>query len=427
MRLMHGGANTEINLHRFIGTLTATLKTNLSPSNDTPAYQAFRKRILDALASKPADWYWGANGNVTPADATTEVATVTKNIDAVLTRMRMMNERRLGGLALLQAHSYSKVPNPPSLFDGAPGLVETSGLGSAALVPFVRRGQGRRRAAAGALEGRHPGRVDDRSHRIRQLGRHDQRLRPIAHLVAGGSRRRAEDRHPDECADSELPRQAAGGTVSVPDRRRGTRTRRNDLQDELRRLPRVARREDAQRDRVRRRHRSAARGRDSSVAVPLLSEGRPQHLPGVAAGVHVRRAGSGGRPGIRPRLRRVTAHRRLGGRALPAQRLGADAASAARPVASHERAIPARQRLVQPGGRRLGVGAGQGSASCVPAATRPSRCTIPGRQDMPRWVMAPRQSRWSRTAAARQCESPGPTAPADKAVVDDLIAYLLSL
>jgi mono/diheme cytochrome c family protein len=51
--------------------------------------------------------------------------------------MRMMNDRRLGGLALLQAHSYSKSPNPPSLFDGAPGIVETSGLGSAALVPFV--------------------------------------------------------------------------------------------------------------------------------------------------------------------------------------------------------------------------------------------------------------------------------------------------
>ena len=96
MWLMHGGANTEINLHRFIGTLTATLQTNLSPSNDTPAYQAFRKRILDALASKPADWSWGANGNVSPADATTEVAIVTKNIDAVLTRMRMMNERRPG-------------------------------------------------------------------------------------------------------------------------------------------------------------------------------------------------------------------------------------------------------------------------------------------------------------------------------------------
>lgn len=138
MRLTHGGANTEINLHRFIGSLTANLKTNLTASNDTPGYQAFRKRILDTLASKPADWYWGASAkSVTAADATTEVATVTKNIDAVLTRMRAMNDRRLGGLALLQAHSYSKAPNPPSLTVGAPGIVETSGLGATALVPLV--------------------------------------------------------------------------------------------------------------------------------------------------------------------------------------------------------------------------------------------------------------------------------------------------
>jgi hypothetical protein len=137
MRLTHGGANTEINLHRFIGTLTSTLKTNLTASNDTPAYQAFRARILDALASKPPDWFWGATSRVSPADATTEVATVTKNIDAVLTRMRAMNDRRLGGLALLQAHSYGKAPNAPSLTDGAPGIVETSGLGATALVPLV--------------------------------------------------------------------------------------------------------------------------------------------------------------------------------------------------------------------------------------------------------------------------------------------------
>jgi mono/diheme cytochrome c family protein len=137
MRLTHGGANTEINLHRFIGTLTATLKTNLTASNDTPAYRAFRQRVLDALAARPADWYWGAKAAVSPADAAAEVATVTKNIDAVLTRMRAMNDRRLGGLALLQAHSYSQAPNPPSLTDGAPGLVETSGLGATALVPLV--------------------------------------------------------------------------------------------------------------------------------------------------------------------------------------------------------------------------------------------------------------------------------------------------
>lgn len=138
MRLVHGGANTEINLHRFIGGLTATLKTNLSTSADTPAYQAFRKRILDALASKPADWYWGASAKtVLPAEAAKEVATVTANIDAVLARMRTMNDQRLGGLALLQSRSYAHASNPPSLTDGAPGLVETSGLGSTSLVRFV--------------------------------------------------------------------------------------------------------------------------------------------------------------------------------------------------------------------------------------------------------------------------------------------------
>jgi hypothetical protein len=138
MRLVHGGANTEINLHQFIGDLTGMLKPKLATAATAPEYQAFRKRILDTLASKPPDWYWGASSTlVSPADAAKEVATVTANIDAVLARMRVMNDRRLGGFALLQAHSYAKAQNPPSLTGGAPGIVETSGLGSTSLVAVV--------------------------------------------------------------------------------------------------------------------------------------------------------------------------------------------------------------------------------------------------------------------------------------------------
>jgi mono/diheme cytochrome c family protein len=55
----------------------------------------------------------------------------------VLALMRTMNDRRLQSIALLQARSYAKVPNPPSLTGGAPGLIETSGLGSVGLVRFV--------------------------------------------------------------------------------------------------------------------------------------------------------------------------------------------------------------------------------------------------------------------------------------------------
>jgi mono/diheme cytochrome c family protein len=138
MQLLPGGANTEINLHRFIGTLTAMLKTNLAASADAPAYQAFRKRIVDELASKPPEWYWGTAASAVPAaEAAQEVATVTANIDAVLARMRVMNDQRLGGFALLQSHSYTHGTNPPSLIDGAPGVVETSGLGSTSLVRVV--------------------------------------------------------------------------------------------------------------------------------------------------------------------------------------------------------------------------------------------------------------------------------------------------
>jgi mono/diheme cytochrome c family protein len=136
MHLIFGGSNTEMGLHGFIGRITSTLKTDLADSVDAPAYKAFRKRILDGLASHNPDWYFGA-GKVTPADASKEVATVTANIDAVLALMRTMNDRRLQSIALLQAHSYAKVPNPPSLTGGAPGLIETSGLGSVGLVRFV--------------------------------------------------------------------------------------------------------------------------------------------------------------------------------------------------------------------------------------------------------------------------------------------------
>jgi mono/diheme cytochrome c family protein len=136
MRLIFGGSNTEINLHGFIGRITSTLKADLAESADAPPYQAFRKRILDGLASHEAGWFFG-DGKVAPADAAKEVATVTANIDAVLALMRTMNDRRLQSIALLQTHSYAKVPNPPSLTGGAPGLIETSGLGSVGLVRFV--------------------------------------------------------------------------------------------------------------------------------------------------------------------------------------------------------------------------------------------------------------------------------------------------
>jgi mono/diheme cytochrome c family protein len=136
MRLIVGGANTEIGLHGFIGRITSTLKADLGESADALAYKASRKRILAGLASHEPGWFFGA-GKVAPADAAQEVATVTANIDAVLASMRTMNDRRLQSIALLQAHSYAKVPNPPSLTGGAPGLIETSGLGSVGLVRFV--------------------------------------------------------------------------------------------------------------------------------------------------------------------------------------------------------------------------------------------------------------------------------------------------
>lgn len=136
-RIFHGGGNPEIRLHYFVGQLTAALKARLGDSNGSPEYQAFKQQIADALAKKEPGWYWGAGAPVTPEDAQKEVQLVLANLDAVLGQMRMMNQRRLTTLGLLQKHSYDKVPNPPSLTAGAPGIIETAGLGASALVPVV--------------------------------------------------------------------------------------------------------------------------------------------------------------------------------------------------------------------------------------------------------------------------------------------------
>jgi len=138
IQLLFGSPNTEMNLHLFIGRLTSLLKARLGESKDSPASVDFRRRIAEALESKSPQWYWGADSNlVSKEEAAREVATVKANLDAVLATMRQMNNRRLAGLGLLQAHSYKHVPNPPSLTGGAPGLVETSGLGSTSLVSLV--------------------------------------------------------------------------------------------------------------------------------------------------------------------------------------------------------------------------------------------------------------------------------------------------
>jgi hypothetical protein len=92
MRLMFGGSNTEINIHGFIGRITTTLKADLGDSADAPVYQAFRKRLLDGMASHEPGWFYGT-GKVAPEDAAKDVATVTANIDAVLALMRTMNDR----------------------------------------------------------------------------------------------------------------------------------------------------------------------------------------------------------------------------------------------------------------------------------------------------------------------------------------------
>lgn len=137
IRIVNGGTNTEINLHLFVGKLTDLLEARLTDSNNTPQYLDFRERIIDMLKQKDTEWYWGEGSQISAADAKKEVATVAANIDAVLTQMRIMNIRRLKTLELLQKHSYDKAQNSPSLVGGAPGIIETAGLGSAALIPLV--------------------------------------------------------------------------------------------------------------------------------------------------------------------------------------------------------------------------------------------------------------------------------------------------
>ncbi len=137
IRLLRGGANTEINLHLFISRLTSTLKANLGTSAESPEYQAFRKRIQEALKSRDPLSFYSGDKSVPSAEAAAEVATVTANIDAVLARMRTMNDQRLGGFRILQENSYAHAAKAPDLSGGAPGLVETSGLGSVGLVRAV--------------------------------------------------------------------------------------------------------------------------------------------------------------------------------------------------------------------------------------------------------------------------------------------------
>ena len=122
-RVLHGGSNSEMNVHLFNGRLMQTLRAKLGISNDTQEYKNFRKRIADALASKPPDWFWGNGTGAVPAEAAAkEVETVQANLDKLLAAVRVMNDRRLDGLSLLKKVSYDKVPNAPSLVDGAPGL-----------------------------------------------------------------------------------------------------------------------------------------------------------------------------------------------------------------------------------------------------------------------------------------------------------------
>lgn len=73
MRLMFGGSNSEIGLHGFIGRLTSTLKADLGASATEPAYQAFRKRIVEGLAGHEAGWFFGAeSAGIGPSARTSE-------------------------------------------------------------------------------------------------------------------------------------------------------------------------------------------------------------------------------------------------------------------------------------------------------------------------------------------------------------------
>ena len=137
IRVLNGAANTEMRVHNFEGQRTKVLKERLTDSNDSPQYKTFKNNIIDMLKQKDIGWYWGTDPSIPENDIKKEVETVSANIDAVLTQMRVLNDYRLSTLGLLQKYSYDKVSNPPSLIDGAPGIVETAGLGSAALIPVV--------------------------------------------------------------------------------------------------------------------------------------------------------------------------------------------------------------------------------------------------------------------------------------------------
>lgn len=85
MRILNGGVNTEMNAHRFIGQLTSALKIALSTSNDSADYKTFRNQVLAVIASKPAEWFWGANSElIPPSAAAKEVGIVVSNIDDIL-------------------------------------------------------------------------------------------------------------------------------------------------------------------------------------------------------------------------------------------------------------------------------------------------------------------------------------------------------
>ena len=135
--LLVGSANTEMNLHLFIGRLTSLFQERLGPNNESEAYLAFRTKIAEALDKHPPEWYWGKTELVSSEDAAREIGVTKSNLDNVLSLMRQMNVRRLAGLDVLSRHSYNAVSNAPDLKVGAPGLVETSGLGSTSLVSLV--------------------------------------------------------------------------------------------------------------------------------------------------------------------------------------------------------------------------------------------------------------------------------------------------
>ena len=210
-------------------------------------------------------------------------------------RMRVMNTQRLGGFALLQSHSYAHAPNAPSLTDGAPGLVETSGLGSTSLVRVV----GADKADAVLPPG--PSKADIPAvWMIDPTGYANwdgtiRGIRAFAHIVSGCRRRPVEDRYSDQRADSEFPGQAAAGAVSVRDRCRGPGARRRRPIAPT--APAVMHARGAQPHTnwcstsepipSRRGDPSARGGRDGQAG--------DEHLPRLAAGVHLRRARPGGR------------------------------------------------------------------------------------------------------------------------------------